>query len=203
MLIFKKEIDPSQLIWHGKKFLAAFLISMTVISLIFKIIDSVPKGTSVVVASRNIAAGKIIIHDDLQVLQVSQNVVTSQTIKDPNLIIDNKTSVDVYKGQILADNLLVGNNENLTTPPGKVALALVLNDSSNGKIFKKGDSINILTLASDGKKIIYLAKDALILSPINEQDNDQQFNALIAVNQKEAEQLAVTNGLQPLTALKN
>ncbi|MDR3116887.1 MAG: SAF domain-containing protein [Bifidobacteriaceae bacterium] len=209
MKLFRKELDPALAIWHGKRFLAAFLLSLTVISIIFKIIDSVPRGEEVVVAAKNITAGKIIGADDLQILEVSSNTIIDQTIKDPNALVNNKSVIDIYKGQIFTDNLLAGNTENLPAPAGKVPLVITLNDSSAGKIFQKGDSINILTLDSEAKKIVYLARNALILSPISETKNNQQFNdagqqfnVMVGVTPQEAEKLAVTNGVQPLTALK-
>ncbi|MDR2748766.1 MAG: SAF domain-containing protein [Bifidobacteriaceae bacterium] len=202
MQLFKKNINLSILIWHGKRFLAAFLISLTVITIIFKIIDTIPKGETVVIAAANITAGKTLTAEDLEIAEVSENVSIGQAAKDPNMLVNNKSAVDIYKGQIIADNLLVGNSENLPVPDGKVPLSLTLNDSSNGKIFSKGDLINILTLNEQNKKVVYLAKNAQILSPINEKDNDQQFNVLVAVTKKEAERLAVINGLQPLSALK-
>jgi hypothetical protein len=200
--LFNKNIEPSVILWHGRRLLAAFLISLTLITIIFKIIDTIPKGESVVIASGNITAGKILTPEDLEVAQVSENVVIGQAVKDPNMLVNNKSAVDIYKGQIIVDNLLMGSSENLPVPDGKVPLSLTLNDSSNGKIFKKGDIINILTLNDQTKKIVYLAKGAQILSPIDEKDADQQFNVLVAVTKKEAEQLAVINGLQPLSALK-
>jgi hypothetical protein len=173
-----------------------------VITIIFKIIDTIPKGETVVIAAANITAGKTLTAEDLEIAEVSENVSIGQAAKDPNMLVNNKSAVDIYKGQIIADNLLVGNSENLPVPDGKVPLSLTLNDSSNGKIFSKGDLINILTLNEQNKKVVYLAKNAQILSPINEKDNDQQFNVLVAVTKKEAERLAVINGLQPLSALK-
>ncbi|MDR3152663.1 MAG: SAF domain-containing protein [Bifidobacteriaceae bacterium] len=202
MKLFKKELDPALAIWHGKRFLAAFLLSLTIISIIFKIIDSVPRGEEAVVAAKNITAGKIIEADDLQILEVSSNAIIGQTIKDPNALVNNKSIIDIYKGQIFSDNFLAEKTENLPAPAGKVPLVIILNDSSAGKIFQKGDSINILTLDSETKKIVYLARKALILSPIDETDNKQQFSVMVAVTAKEAEKLAVINGVQPLSALK-
>jgi len=172
-----------------KLILISFVLAIIAAGVIFAYLQSLKepkeehKGITVLVATDTIPPGTLITDSKIKEIQVSENVIFADYIKDPSEIIGKYAKETILKNEgFHISKLISTGNEGLSLRIGNDHRAVSINvtgDSGVSDLIKPGDFVDIviyLAEIKDGNKVIRPDFSKIILQNIKLLAIDKQLN---------------------------
>lgn len=173
------------LIVRYRRSIAATLAALGVLLLSSVIIPKQDSGMTVLVATRQLAAGAVLTQQDFRLSQLSKTSFWESAASNPDDLIGRTLARNLVVNQPISSTDVIGPGLLDGLPKNYVAVSLPLSAGTNTSLLNLGSSIDIYSAANDGLNIgTLVASRAIILAkPSNSKDSlfagSSQSNAII------------------------
>jgi Flp pilus assembly protein CpaB len=185
------------LIVRYRRSIAATLAALAVLLLSSAVIPNRESGTTVLVATRALAAGSVLTQQDFRFSQLDNDSFWETAATEPAELIGRTLAHNLTVNQPISSTDLIGPGLLDGLPNNYVAVSLPLSAGTNTALLALGSSIDVYSATNDGFNVgtLVAARAIILAKPINSKDslftgNSQGTTIIIGVESFAAASIA-------------
>lgn len=135
-------------LWRVRRPLSLLAMLVVAFGLAREVAPAAPRTTPVVVAAREVPAGRALRLADLRVRQVPTALVPGTAVSDPDEVLARRTAVSLPRGLAVVEPVLEGERFGVDPPPGTVIVAITVAEAAAVGMLRAGDVVDLVTPTS-------------------------------------------------------
>lgn len=185
--------------WHRRTF-AALAAAVAVLAALNVVTQRSSEGTPVVIATRAVPAGQVIVADDLTTIAVPPAAAPEHALTDPEAAIGRSTITELTQRTVLTPGLLLDSEG--AVPAGRLALPVRFSESEAVALLRIGGRVDILGAVADSEFGVVAESVRIVAIPTttsSEVGASQAPLVLVEVDPTQAARIAAASSVSGLS----